>query len=150
MRETTLTLFTSSSSTSHGQAAHQAQPSPSRTSQTAAIQILKPSQGQLPHLPPPPPALALHLGRAPSPTTSIPLDAPNAGPTDALSAHSIQSIWAAFSNMSDAQRNMLLKGLIARSGMKQVECICTALNLKSVEGGAAPGPVSRLAAVTLF
>lgn len=48
--------------------------------------------------------------------------------------------------MSDAQRNVLLKGLVTRCGEKQVEAICTWLNLKMVEaeiGGQVGGLACR-------
>ena len=41
-----------------------------------------------------------------------------------------QLVWSQFSSMTDSQRNSLLKGLLARSGSKQVEAVCTSLNLK--------------------
>ena len=50
------------------------------------------------------------------------------------SAHShIQNIWSTYGSMTDSQRNQLLKGLIARSGKKQMELVCTSLNLKMSE-----------------
>ena len=50
------------------------------------------------------------------------------------SAHAaIQSTWLSFTAMTDAQRNQLLKGLISRCSSKQVDYICTLLNLKTVE-----------------
>ena len=45
----------------------------------------------------------------------------------------IQSTWAAFSAMPNAERNLLLKGLIHRCSTNQVEYICTQLNLKGSE-----------------
>jgi hypothetical protein len=45
----------------------------------------------------------------------------------------IQSTWASFNGMSDGQRNQLLKGLISRCSSKQVEYICTQLNLKMID-----------------
>ncbi|TPX65958.1 hypothetical protein SpCBS45565_g04827 [Spizellomyces sp. 'palustris'] len=45
----------------------------------------------------------------------------------------IQQTWAAFDAMSEAQRNMLLKGLVARCGGKQVEGLCTWLSLRMVD-----------------
>jgi hypothetical protein len=45
----------------------------------------------------------------------------------------IQNTWASFNGMSDGQRNQLLKGLITRCSSKQVEYICTQLNLKLVD-----------------
>ncbi|KAI9103738.1 GAF domain-like protein [Phlyctochytrium arcticum] len=63
-----------------------------------------------------------------------------ANPTQytALPTHeSIQQTWAAFDAMSDTQRNVLLKGLVARCEGKQVEAICTWLNLKMVDGSSA-------------
>jgi hypothetical protein len=53
---------------------------------------------------------------------------------DQESGHSyIQQTWSVFSNLSDAQRNQLLKGLISRCSSKQIQLICTCLNLKSVD-----------------
>ncbi|KAI8817596.1 uncharacterized protein EV422DRAFT_622547 [Fimicolochytrium jonesii] len=49
----------------------------------------------------------------------------------------IQSMWGAFDAMPDAQRNSLLRGLVARCGESQVDSICTWLNLKL--GDAATG-----------
>ncbi|KAI8852671.1 hypothetical protein BC829DRAFT_424823 [Chytridium lagenaria] len=50
------------------------------------------------------------------------------------SVHStIQKIWSLFATMSDTQRNHLMKGLLARSSSKQIELICTCLNLKMSE-----------------
>jgi hypothetical protein len=49
------------------------------------------------------------------------------------SAHSaIQSSWAAFTGMSDGQRNQMLKGILSKCSSKQVDYICTLLNLKMV------------------
>jgi hypothetical protein len=48
-------------------------------------------------------------------------------------AHSaIQSSWAAFTGMSDGQRNQMLKGILSKCSSKQVDYICTLLNLKMV------------------
>lgn len=44
----------------------------------------------------------------------------------------IQSSWAAFTAMSDGQRNQMLKGILAKCSSKQVDYICTLLNLKMV------------------
>ncbi|KAI8925193.1 hypothetical protein BC831DRAFT_436089 [Entophlyctis helioformis] len=45
----------------------------------------------------------------------------------------VQHTWSTFSNMSDGQRNQLLKGLIGRCSSKQIEMICTCLNLKTID-----------------
>ena len=45
---------------------------------------------------------------------------------------SIQSSWAAFSAMNDGQRNQMLRGILAKCSSKQVDYICTMLNLKIV------------------
>ncbi|KAJ3309655.1 hypothetical protein HDV04_005842 [Boothiomyces sp. JEL0838] len=47
----------------------------------------------------------------------------------------IQHTWSTFSTLSDADRNQLLKGLLSRSNSKQIEYICTCLNIKSMESG---------------
>ncbi|TPX54411.1 hypothetical protein CcCBS67573_g09575 [Chytriomyces confervae] len=58
-------------------------------------------------------------------TTSFP-------PSEATHAV-IQSTWALFTAMGDAQRNQLLKGLLSKCSSKQVDLICTSLNLKMSE-----------------
>ncbi|KAJ3106152.1 hypothetical protein HDU97_006969 [Phlyctochytrium planicorne] len=45
----------------------------------------------------------------------------------------IQQIWSLFATMSDSQRNSLLRGLLARSSSKQIDTVCTSLNLKISE-----------------
>lgn len=47
----------------------------------------------------------------------------------------IQSTWSLFSNLNDTDRNSLLKGLLSRSSTKQVQLICTYLNLKTIDTG---------------
>ncbi|ORY48560.1 hypothetical protein BCR33DRAFT_714320 [Rhizoclosmatium globosum] len=45
----------------------------------------------------------------------------------------IQSTWSLFAAMEDNQRNQLLKGLLLKCSSKQVDLICTQLNLKMSE-----------------
>ncbi|KAJ3316146.1 hypothetical protein HDU76_002049 [Blyttiomyces sp. JEL0837] len=45
----------------------------------------------------------------------------------------IQNIWSTFNGMGDAERNQLLRGLLAKCSTKQVDLICTSLNLKMTE-----------------
>ncbi|KAI8805978.1 hypothetical protein BJ742DRAFT_680566 [Cladochytrium replicatum] len=53
----------------------------------------------------------------------------------AFESHNIiQNTWAAYLGMSDMQRNLLLKGLINRSSTKQIDYICSMLNLKFSQG----------------
>ncbi|KAJ3126533.1 hypothetical protein HK098_007433 [Nowakowskiella sp. JEL0407] len=53
-------------------------------------------------------------------------------PNDVESMHNvIQNTWAAFSTMSDVQRNQLLRGLISRCSSKEIDFICTSLNLQT-------------------
>ena len=41
----------------------------------------------------------------------------------------IQSMWTAYANMADTQRNTLLKGLLQMSSSTQINYICSYLNL---------------------
>ena len=52
--------------------------------------------------------------------------------------NSIQVTWSQFTSMSDSQRNQMLKGIIHRCSSKQIEYICTILNLKMVETSTNP------------
>nr|KAJ3422883.1 hypothetical protein HK105_005831 [Polyrhizophydium stewartii] len=45
----------------------------------------------------------------------------------------VQHTWSMFSNMTDVQRNQLLKGIIGRCSSKQIEMICTCLNLRTID-----------------
>lgn len=78
-------------------------------------------------------ALEFHLYAA----KKAPLELPSLGqrsPTTPDSVHSaIQTTWGLFNGMSDSQRNQLLAGLLSRCSSKQVEYICTMLNLKMVD-----------------
>lgn len=59
---------------------------------------------------------------------------------DVDSTHSyIQHTWSVFSNLNDGQRDQLLKGLISRCSSKQIQLICTCLNLKAVNTNNLPG-----------
>eukprot|EP00842_Homolaphlyctis_polyrhiza_P000510 jgi/Hompol1/145/HPOL_002454-RA len=53
----------------------------------------------------------------------------------------VQHTWATFSNMTDAQRNQLLKGIIGRCSSKQIEMICTCLNLQTIDTSIPGHPV---------
>lgn len=65
---------------------------------------------------------------------------PNSTTTSDASQHGtdgnhaiIQTAWSAFDNMTESQRNTMLKGLLNRCSSKQVDMICTSLNLKTYE-----------------
>ena len=45
----------------------------------------------------------------------------------------IQRTWSTFSNMTDSERNQLLKGILGRCSSKQIETICTCLNLRTID-----------------
>ncbi|KAL5038714.1 hypothetical protein BDV3_001937 [Batrachochytrium dendrobatidis] len=85
----------------------------------------------------------LHLQFAHSVTASLPSNAAAASAdtgSTAFTSHDtphgfFQHTWSMFSNMTDAQRNQLLKGLMARCSTKQVEVISTCLNLRTAETG---------------
>ncbi|KAI8614953.1 hypothetical protein BC830DRAFT_1064942 [Chytriomyces sp. MP71] len=77
----------------------------------------------------PPPLLQLS---APSQSMiSLPFTGNTASfpPSEATHAM-IQSTWSLFAAMGDAQRNQMLKGLLGKCSSKQVDLICTCLNLK--------------------
>ncbi|KAJ2998221.1 hypothetical protein HDV02_004723 [Globomyces sp. JEL0801] len=52
----------------------------------------------------------------------------------------IQNTWTTFSNLGDSHRNQLLKGLLTRCSSKQIEFICTCLNIKSLDENAHGNP----------
>ncbi|KAJ3417077.1 hypothetical protein HDV05_006936 [Chytridiales sp. JEL 0842] len=73
-----------------------------------------------------PPLLHIHLKQQPPallPTST----------TQPSSNNPIQTVLNTYTHLPDAQRLQLLKGLIGRCSSKEVEWICTALNLKSLE-----------------
>ena len=55
-------------------------------------------------------------------------------PSDSIHS-TIQTSWAAFGGMSDKQRNHMLKGILTKCSSKQIDYICTLLNLKIVGDG---------------
>ncbi|KAJ3065164.1 hypothetical protein HDU98_011451 [Podochytrium sp. JEL0797] len=79
-----------------------------------------------------PPMLQLHM--AASNAISLPFSGNTASfPTSEAPHAVIQSTWSLFASMSDSQRNQLLKGLLSKCSSKQVDLICTCLNLKISE-----------------
>ncbi|KAI9344249.1 hypothetical protein BDR26DRAFT_209620 [Obelidium mucronatum] len=71
---------------------------------------------------------------AASNTISLPFSGNMTSFPPAEATHAIiQSTWGLFAAMGDAQRNQLLKGLLTKCSTKQVDLICTCLNLKMAE-----------------
>ena len=71
--------------------------------------------------------LRIQLASKPPPSQQ---EASHEGDTD----HSfIQQSWTVFSTLNDMERNQLLKGIIARCSTKQIQLICTCLNLKQID-----------------
>ncbi|KAJ3379615.1 hypothetical protein HDU84_006524, partial [Entophlyctis sp. JEL0112] len=83
------------------------------------------AQSSLPH----PPFLCLQV----APQSAVSASAVAAIPSSEASHSAIQATWTLFAAMSDAQRNQMLKGLLSKCSSKQVEFICTNLNLKLSE-----------------
>lgn len=83
----------------------------------------------------------IHVARPRIPEEALHANSPLHGMDNMSTA--IQNTWAMFSAMMDSERNLLLRGLLDRCSTKQVEFICTALNLKSSEANPT-GKVSKL------
>ncbi|KAJ3021121.1 UNVERIFIED_CONTAM: hypothetical protein HDU68_009796 [Siphonaria sp. JEL0065] len=79
-----------------------------------------------------PPSLQLHMAAAN--TISLPFSGNMTSFPPSEATHAIiQSTWGLFAAMGDTQRNQLLKGLLSKCSTKQVDLICTCLNLKMAE-----------------